>query len=150
MHLETLVAEVSSWPGVSVRAHRFGGKEFRFGSGEIGHIHAGGAVDIPFPKTIHDALLAEGLAEQHPWVPNSGWVTFQVRREEDFQHALWLMRLSFLRYKLRVASEPQSLLEAESRQLHLTPKLKSLIIQLLPVTPERYSTLAQFKLATVS
>jgi hypothetical protein len=140
MHLEKLTAEVSSWPGVSVHAHRFGGKEFRSGSAEIGHIHAGGAVDIPFPKTIHDALLAEGLAEQHRWVPNSGWVTFQVRNEEDLQHALWLLRLSFLRYTLRVASEPQSLLEAESQRLRLTPKLKSLIIQLLPVTPERHST----------
>ena len=150
MHLETLAAEVSSWPGVSVHAHRFGGKEFRFGRGEIGHIHAGGALDIPFPKRIHDALLVEGLVEQHRWVPNSGWVTFQLRSEEDLQHALWLMRLSFLRYKLRVAAQPQSLLQTESQQLHLTPKLKSLIIQMLPVTPERHSTPVQFKLGTVN
>jgi Family of unknown function (DUF5519) len=139
-HLQELEAEVSSWPGISTQPHRFGGTEFRFGSGEVGHIHVGGTVDIPFPKSIHDALLAEGLAEQYRWVPNSGWMTFQISREEDVQHALWLMKLSYLRHKMKTASEPRSLLENESQRLRLTPKLKSLIIQLLPVTPERHST----------
>jgi hypothetical protein len=150
MHLEKLEAEVSSWRGISTHPHRFGGKEFRFGNGEVGHIHTGGILDIPFPRSIRDALLAEGLAEQHRWVPNSGWVTFQVSREEDLQHALWLMRLSYLRYKLKTASEPRSMLESESRQLHLTPKFKSLIIQLLPVTPERHPTRVQLKSGTVN
>ena len=71
--LKKLEEEVSAWPQVSVRPHRFGGKEFRFGSAEIGHVHVGGVVDIPFPRSIRDALLAEGLAEEHHWVPNSGW-----------------------------------------------------------------------------
>jgi len=40
--------------------------------------------------------LAEGLAEEHRWVPNSGWATFHIRKAEDVKHALWLMRLSYL------------------------------------------------------
>jgi hypothetical protein len=96
--LNTLEKEVVTWPEVSVRPHRLGGKEFRFRRAEVGHVHENGIVDIPFPRAIHDALLAEGLAEEHHWVPNSGWTTFQVRNEEDVRHALWLLRLSYLRY----------------------------------------------------
>ncbi len=93
-HLKKLGEEVLAWPQASVRPHRFGGKEFRFGSAEIGHVHVGGVVDTPFPRPIRDALLAEGLAEEHHWVPNSGWITFRVRSEDDLKHSVWLVRLS--------------------------------------------------------
>jgi hypothetical protein len=64
-HRKRLEEEVSAWLGISVHAHRFGGREFRFGSAEVGHVHEGGVVDIPFPRSVRDALLAEGLAEEH-------------------------------------------------------------------------------------
>jgi len=64
-HLKRLEEEVSAWPEISVHAHRFGGSEFRFGSAEVGHVHEGGVVEIPFPRSVRDALLAEGLAEEH-------------------------------------------------------------------------------------
>jgi hypothetical protein len=64
-------------------------------------VHLGSSVDIPFPRPVRDALLAEGLAEEHCWVPNSGWINFHVRSEDDFKHAMWLMRLSYLRYALK-------------------------------------------------
>jgi hypothetical protein len=54
-----------------------------------------------FRVQVRDALLAEGLAEEHRWVPNSGWTSFHVRSEDDFKHAVWLMRLSYLRYALK-------------------------------------------------
>jgi Family of unknown function (DUF5519) len=131
-HLKKLEEEVSAWPQVSVHLHRFGGKEFRFGRAEIGHVHVGGVVDIPFPRSIRDALLAEGLAEEHRWVPNSGWTTFRMRSEEDLQHALWLMRLSYVRYAVKTASDPRGLLEQESGQLQLSPKFRSLLEPLVP------------------
>src|SRR6201987_6277430 len=95
-YLKKLEDEISTWPNVSVYSHRFGGTEFRFGNAEVGHVHTGGVVDIPFPRSIHDVLLAEGLAQQHRWVPNSGWITFRIRSEADIEHALWLMRLTNL------------------------------------------------------
>ena len=124
---EALEQEVSSWPKVSVHPHRFGGREFRFGSAEIGHIHPGVVVDIPFPRSVRDALLAGGLAEEHHWVPNSGWITFRIRSEQDFKHALWLMRLSYLRYSLKTSTDPRKLLEQESEKLLLNPQFKSLL-----------------------
>jgi hypothetical protein len=105
-YFDRLVEELSSWPSVSTNPHRFGGTEFRFKAAEIGHIHPGGIVDIPFPRPIRDALLAEGLAQEHRWVPNSGWITFQIRNDDDFKHAIRLMRLSYLRYTLKTANDP--------------------------------------------
>src|SRR5579864_5152046 len=110
-HVDALEDIVSTWSRISVHPHRFGGKEFRFGNAEVGHVHTGGIVDIPFPRSVRDALLAEGLAEEHRWVPNSGWITFRIRGEQDFSHALWLMRLSYLRYILKTAVDPQRLFE---------------------------------------
>lgn len=130
--LKRLEEEVAAWPQVSVHPHSFGGKEFRFGRAEIGHVHAGGIVDIPFPRSFHDALLAQGLAEEHRWVPNSGWTTFRIRGERDLQHALWLMRLSYLRYSLKTAVDPHAVLEKESEELHLNPHFRSLVQQFVP------------------
>ena len=64
-YLRKLEDEVSTWARISVHPHRFGGREFRFVNAELGHVHIGGALDIPFPRAVQDALLAEGLAEQH-------------------------------------------------------------------------------------
>ena len=131
-HLKKLEDEISAWPSISVHPHRFGGKEFLFGSAEVGHIHTGGIVDIPLPRAVRNALLAAGLAEQHHWVPNSGWVTFHVRNEEDLSHALWLMRLSYIRYALKTATDPRGMLEQENEELRLTPQFRSLLERFVP------------------
>jgi hypothetical protein len=123
---------VSEWPSISVHPHRFAAKEFRFGNAEVGHLHQGGVLDIPFPRSVREALLAEGLAEEHRWAPNSGWITFQIRSERDLTHALWLMRLSCLRYALKTDSDPRALLEHESEELHLGPRFRSLLEKFVP------------------
>jgi hypothetical protein len=138
-HVKRLEEEVSAWPQISVHAHRFGGREFRFGSAEVGHVHEGGIVDIPFPRSVRDALLAEGLAKEHRWVPNSGWITFRVRSEADFNHAVWLLRLSYLRYAMKAAPDPRELLDQQSQELDLRPHFRSLLKTLLPVKPTRVS-----------
>ena len=125
--LEEFVEKVSSWAGISVHPHRFGGKEFQFGSAEVGHVHTGGVVDIPFPRAIRDALLEEHLAEEHHWVPNSGWITFRVKSENDLKHALWLMELSYLRYALKTAVNADAVFAAETEQLRLSPRFRSLL-----------------------
>jgi hypothetical protein len=130
--LKKLEDELSTWQNISVHPHRFGGREFRFGRAEIGHMHTGGLVDIPFTRATHDALLANGLAQEHRWVPDSGWVTFRIRGEEDVDHALWLFRLSYLRYALRTAGDPRALLEQESERLHLSAQFRSLFEQHIP------------------
>lgn len=131
-HLKTLEDELSTWPGISVHPHRFGGREFRLGRAEVGHVHTGGILDIPFTRAVHDVLLAEGLAQEHRWVPDSGWVTFRIRTEQDLEHGLWLFRLSYLRYELRRASDAHAMLEQESERLQLSTQFRSLLEQHIP------------------
>ena len=76
--------------------------------------------------------LDEGLAGEHQWVPNSGWITFRVRTEQDLQHALWLLRLSYMRYALKTDHDPRRLFEQERECLHLSPRFASLLAQFLP------------------
>ena len=134
--VEELEETVALWPGVSVHSHRFAGREFRFGKAEIGHIHAFGSVDIPFTRSIRDALLEEKLAEEHRWVPNSGWVTFSLRSDTQVPHALWLMRLSYLRYALKQTPNPSEFLTQESEKLGLSPQFIALLRQFVPRLPE--------------
>ena len=126
-YLEYVELRMCSWPEVSVHPHRFGGREFRFRSAEIGHVHEGGIVDIPFPRSIRDALLDERLAEQHYWVPNSGWISFCVRGEDGLKHSLWLLRLSYLRYALKTAVDPKDMFEREADKLRLSARLRLLL-----------------------
>jgi hypothetical protein len=119
--------EVSSWPGVSVHPHRFAAREYLFGKAEVGHVHFWGDVDIPFPRPVHDFLLEHHLAERHRWVPDSGWTTFHIHGDRDVEHAVWLMRLSYLRYALKSATNPSELLETEAERLHLSPDLVAIL-----------------------
>ncbi|HLW53206.1 MAG TPA: luciferase family protein [Candidatus Angelobacter sp.] len=132
--LKRLEEEVSRWPGISVHPHRFGGREFALGRLEVGHTHDDGTVDIPFPRALHDQLLADGLAQGHHWVPDSGWTTFHLGTESGLQHALRLLRLSYIRYVLKAVPDPAKRFELESEQLQLSSKLKALLGQLVPLS----------------
>jgi hypothetical protein len=102
-------------------------------------MHNGGIVDIPFPRSVRDALLEEALAEEHHWVPDSGWTTFHVHGKDGFKHVRWLMRLSYLPYALKTAPDPRDLLEQETRELRLTPQFRALLEQFVPSTTPRAS-----------
>jgi hypothetical protein len=91
-----LVQEVSSWPGVTVDEHRFGGTEWRVGPREIGHVHAWGMLDIAYLRALRDALVEEGQTGVHHLLDESGWTTFYIRNSDDYDHARWLVRLSYL------------------------------------------------------
>lgn len=87
---------VSDWPGIDVGPHRFNAREFTLDSREIGHLHGGRLLDIPFPKRVRDILVEEERAETHHIYPDSGWVSYRVRSDEDIDGALWLLRVSYL------------------------------------------------------
>jgi len=87
--------EVLSWPGVTSAPHRFGGVEFLLGRREIGHLHGDRVLDVPFPRRVRDALIAEGRAEAHHWVPDSGWVTYRMADDAQVAGALELLRRSY-------------------------------------------------------
>ncbi|WP_255681662.1 luciferase family protein [Natrinema sp. SYSU A 869] len=84
--MNPIESTVSEWPGVEVDSHdRGGGREFTLAGREIGHVHRGKLVDIPFAKQIRDILLAEERAEKHHVIPDSGWVSYRVQSDEDVE-----------------------------------------------------------------
>jgi hypothetical protein len=92
---DELEVAVSAWPGVVVVPHRFGGREFRFGRRELGHLHGSSVLDLPFPRHVRNELVEQGRAEVHHVLPDSGWVTFHIRRPDDLSRAIALLRLNY-------------------------------------------------------
>ena len=90
-----IVARISRWEGVDAEPHRFGGTEFRVGRRELGHVHGDHLADIAFPMDVRNRLIAEGKAEPHHMLPNSGWITFKFSKESDVESAVELFRLSY-------------------------------------------------------
>ena len=86
---------VTSWAGVTVAPHRFGGVEYVIGRREIGHIHGDQLVDIPFPKKVRDEIVAAGRAQPHHILPDTGWVSFYLREENDVEKAVTLLHESY-------------------------------------------------------
>jgi hypothetical protein len=100
-----------SWSGVAVGPHRFGGKEYRLGRREIGHVHGDYLVDIPFPKHVRNELVAAGLAEPHHILPDSGWISFYIKDTADAERAIALLRRS---YDLAMAASASRVKHSES------------------------------------
>jgi len=88
-------AVVAGWEGVTASPHRFGGIEYRLNDREIGHVHGDALVDIPFPTKVRHEIIDAGLAEPHHVLPQSGWISFYIKRPEDVEQAVALLRRSF-------------------------------------------------------
>ena len=105
--------EILSWPGVSKQEFA-GGKSqggfqvppatmFRFGRRELGHIHVTGDADLPFPRKIHDELIASGRARPHG-AGFAGVVTYTIRSPHDAPGVVELFRMNYERAKAAARS----------------------------------------------
>lgn len=130
-YLKRVEKQVGQWPGISAGPHRFGGRVFHLGRWEVGHLHNDGTVEIPLPRSLRDEVLALGLAERHHTEP--GWVTFHICRELDINHAVWLLRISYLRFVLKAVPDPGRRFDEESDALRLNGRLKAALRRFLPV-----------------
>src|SRR5918999_2937278 len=98
---ERIEVEVSGWPGVETKPHRFNGVEFRVRGHEIGHLHGERLADLPFPVRMRKELVAEGKARPHHVLPETGWVSYPIRGEQDVEGVLELFRLNYERLTAR-------------------------------------------------
>ena len=124
--VEQLIEEVSSWSSVTVGEHRFGGTEWRVGPREIGHVHAWGMLDIAYLRALRDALIEEGQTGVHHLLDQSGWTTFYIEHPDDYDHARWLVRLSYLYHvnvlkKTPAGAEEYAAIDVESELDALEP-----------------------------
>ncbi len=90
-----IIDTLLTWDGVETHPHRFGSTEFRIGRREIGHIHGDYLVDIPFPKKVRDEIVTAGEAEPHHVRPETGWISFYLREEDDIERAIRLLKRSY-------------------------------------------------------
>jgi hypothetical protein len=102
---EKIEREVTGWPGVEEKLHRFAGVEFRVNGHEIGHLHRSRLADLPFPVRVRKELVAAGKAQLHHVLPQTGWVSYPIRSDEDVEGALELFRLNYERLTARKTEE---------------------------------------------
>lgn len=86
---------MESLEGIAVQSHRFGGIEFMLGKREVGHMHGNSLVDIPFPKKVRDEIVKSGIALPHHVLPESGWISFYIKTENDVDTAIELLKRSY-------------------------------------------------------
>jgi hypothetical protein len=92
---DVLERELLTWEGVESRPHRFGGREYRLGRREIGHVHGDELIDIPLPRRRRDEVVAAGRADPHHVLPDSGWISVRLRVADDVRNGIELLRLSY-------------------------------------------------------
>jgi hypothetical protein len=92
---QRITTAVTSWAHVTSQPHRFGGVEYVIGRREIGHIHGDHLVDIPFPRKVRDEIVAAGRAQPHHILPETGWISFYLKQDEDVEKAIALLHESY-------------------------------------------------------
>jgi hypothetical protein len=85
---------VREWPGMRLGIHRLGGIGFFFRGRESAHIHGNGLLDCFVGRANRESLVGGGAALPHHVFPNSGWISFWIRGEEDVEAALELIRIA--------------------------------------------------------
>ena len=101
-----VMEEVHRWPGVEMRPHCASttdaepdGVEFRLFGRQFGHIHADCGVHLSLTKALRASVIRERLAEPLPVAPNSSWAMFRPITVSDTEHAIWLLRLNYVRLR---------------------------------------------------
>jgi hypothetical protein len=93
--IESIKKEILSGPYVTSKPHRFGGVEFRINKREMGHVHGDRLADLPFPMKIRDELVNSGRAAPHHILPQSGWVSYWIKGEEDIPFVIELFKMRY-------------------------------------------------------
>jgi hypothetical protein len=93
--LDTIKKELLSWPYVTAEPHRFGGLEFRLNKREMGHIHGDRVADLPFPMDVRNKLVNSGRVSVHHFLPQSGWVSYWLKGEQDIPNVIELFKMRY-------------------------------------------------------
>ena len=91
--VQALPAVISATHWSFADASRVDGADFYVGDQELGHIHLGGEVHIPFPATLRTALIDAGLAHRFPW--GNSFVEMCITTPADAARAQWLFQLNY-------------------------------------------------------
>jgi hypothetical protein len=114
---QTIRGAVASWPGTRDTPHRFGGVEFLIGEREIGHLHGDRLLDVPFPRAVHEELIAGGKVQPHHVLPDSGWISFWLEQDEDVAEAIAILRRSYDLIAAQLARREAQSAKAKERRV---------------------------------
>jgi hypothetical protein len=135
-----VMEEVRRWPGVEVRQHASpyetgasDGVEFRLNGRQIGHVHCTCEVHLTLTKALKASVVRENLAEPLAIAPTSGWAVFNPTRPEDVKHAIWLLRLNYVRLRRQrltpVAAASSALVQQHEAALGTVSAAVSALLQ---------------------
>jgi hypothetical protein len=134
-----VIEEVRRWPGVELRAHPSAvtpgdtdGVEFRLYGRQIGHVHGDCSVHLALTRALKASIVDEQLAEPLDVASTSGWTMFTPMSSSDSEHAIWLLRLNYVRLRRQhltpvAASSSELLREHEAALSAISPDVVRLL-----------------------
>ena len=101
---ETIVEEVTGWPGMTSEMGTRGELSLKLGRREIGHLHGDHALHLGFPKDVWHELHQQGRIDYHPVFPGKpGFGARRIETDEDVADVIALMRLNYERVVARAS-----------------------------------------------
>jgi len=127
---QSVLETIATWPGVHVRAHwllgderTVDGADFYSGEEEIGHIHLDSQAHVMQPKKVVEALIRAQLGRRFHF--SDEVIVFDIRKQSDEAHALWLFQLSYDRCRGTKAAELLSRIAATADSSSSLPRARA-------------------------
>lgn len=61
----------------------------------MGHIHGERVADLPFPMNVRNKLVNSGRVSAHHFLPQSGWVSYWIKGEQDIPSVIELFKMRY-------------------------------------------------------
>lgn len=93
---QTIIDEVTGWPGMEAGIGSRGELSLKLGRREIGHLHGDHAVHLGFPKEVWHELHDEGRIDYHPVFPDKpGFASRRIEDPDDVRDAIAMLRINY-------------------------------------------------------
>jgi len=99
---EQIIAEVTSWPGITAVDGTRGELSFRLGKREIGHLHGDRSAHFAFPRDVAQELRAAGRVGPHPAFPEHPKLAARsIAGPDDVADVIAMLRMNYDREAAR-------------------------------------------------
>jgi hypothetical protein len=107
---QTILEEVTSWPGVEADTEELGELAFKVGERQIGHLHGDSAAHFSFPRRLWSELMEQGRIVPHPVFPDArqGPAARRIDGDDDVRDVIELLRLNYDRAVARHGLPPDA------------------------------------------
>lgn len=107
---QTILEEVTSWPGVEAEKEEDGELAFKLGERQLGHLHGNATAHFSFPKELWADLMEQGRIVPHPVFPDArqGPAARRIKDDADVRDVIALLRLNYERLVARHGLPSQS------------------------------------------